>query len=295
MSNAPGEASALERTVEIMAYASAWSVRPGEQLDVMVSCDGADTYSANVVRLLQPDCGAEGTPFHPHIVDVGLENYYAARVQFARPGSLAIVPELRYPKNLEALTMSAYVLPTTPGGGRQIIMGDWSDTDHCGYSLAVDENGCLALFVGNGIKTRTLSSGMILSSRWYFVAVSMDIRGGEIALWQEPLDDHAVHAEQAAHRKFDTVEAVMSDTPRFCLAGRVDGATVDRYRDLFDGKIDRPRIAHGKFSRQTILQLDADPLAIVDHIVAAWDFSRDIPTAHITDIGPNAFHGVVLN
>ena len=48
-----GRASA-NRMTTLMAYADAISVRPGETLSFKVSCDGADTFNARIVRLLSP-------------------------------------------------------------------------------------------------------------------------------------------------------------------------------------------------------------------------------------------------
>ncbi len=49
----------------LMAYADVISVRPGETIGFKVSCDGADTYNARIVRLLSSGSRSRGTAV-PH-------------------------------------------------------------------------------------------------------------------------------------------------------------------------------------------------------------------------------------
>ena len=49
----------------VMAYADPWSVAPGETVRFMVSCIDGDRYTAQIVRLKQPEAGPLATPFAP--------------------------------------------------------------------------------------------------------------------------------------------------------------------------------------------------------------------------------------
>ena len=71
-----------------------------------------------------------------------------------------------------------------------------------------------------------------------------------------------------------------------------------RVGGCFNGRIDRPRLAARALDRAEIDALAADaipPGTRCPDIVAAWDFSRDIPTETIRDASPNRLDGFTVN
>ena len=60
----------------------------------------------------------------------------------------------------------------------------------------------------------------------------------------------------------------------------------------FNGKIDAPRLYDRALSSDEIgaLARGGDSLAVAG-LVAAWDFSKDISTTRVTDVGPHGIHG----
>jgi N,N-dimethylformamidase len=84
-----------------------------------------------------------------------------------------------------------------------------------------------------------------------------------------------------------TIAALLAKSP----GGRDVGAA------LFNGKIDSPRIAEKALTRTEMEQaIDYRPsLAVASAIVAAWDFSLEIPSERIVDGSPNRLHGRLVN
>ena len=66
---------------------------------------------------------------------------------------------------------------------------------------------------------------------------------------------------------------------------------------LFNGKIDSPRIAAVALSRTEMEEAirGRPPEEVAPSIVAAWDFSLDMPSQQILDVSPNLLHGQLVN
>src|SRR5262249_30739042 len=159
----------------IMAYADPWSVAPGESVRFMVSCIGSDRYTAQIVRLKQPEAGPLATPFAPEPIDAPCNGAHTGRRQTIPIGSLAVVPAHPALPIAGSFTLLAYVLPTTPKKGRQAIMGTWCEPDQTGYGLEIGDDGALALRIGAGPgRTTVISSGVPMSRRWYLAAATFD-------------------------------------------------------------------------------------------------------------------------
>ena len=75
-----------------MAYADAISVRPGDTIGFKVSCDGADHYTARIVRLLSPEAGPDAPPFRTEPVETPANGSYAGADAAIARGSWAMVP-----------------------------------------------------------------------------------------------------------------------------------------------------------------------------------------------------------
>ena len=74
-------------------------------------------------------------------------------------------------------------------------------------------------------------------------------------------------------------------------AGRVIGA------HHYNGKIDRPCVAGRALGREQVRAMLQRPVPVdlLPAVVAAWDFSRAIPTARIEDVSANRLGGELVN
>ena len=57
----------------ILAYADRVSARPGETIEIMVSCDQVDSYDVELVRIIQGDVNPAGPGYREEVIphDVG--------------------------------------------------------------------------------------------------------------------------------------------------------------------------------------------------------------------------------
>ena len=133
----------------------------------------------------------------------------------------------------------------------------------CQVILGHGPAGVFAELVWPGGSARVETGVALVAKRWWRVSLDVDPVTGRIAVRQQRLDDDPV-----------TVTAAL---PGVVLpsGGAVRIAAAPGLR--FTGKIERPEIRSGSA------------------LLAAWDFSLGIGGATITDIGPQACHGTLVN
>ena len=291
----------------ILGYCDPLSVASGETVRFMVSCHGADAYEAEVVRLVNPEAGPEATPFRTEPVAAEANGPHHGRSQAIHAGSYGVVPAHRRIAELESFTLQAFVWSTTPGRGRQALLGTWSEADTAGFGLGLDPSGALSLRVGNGDgRVVEVTSGVpLLERRWYIVAGSYDASSGMLAISQTPVADGSFHAEPTVYEKQPSDVRPTSGPRPFLFAAWHAGESISpsAWQHLvagghFNGKLDRPRLARRALSPAEVIELAGDTALnpeLVRDVIASWDFSLDIPSEDLLDASPHRLHGRVVN
>ena len=167
--------------MDVVGYTDRPSVRVGETVRFMVSCR-APSYRADVVRLIHGDANPSGPGVRVEEFDADVNGEYVGREQVIRKGSCIVVADGQVIHDLQSVTVTAWVWPTTPDKGLQGIVTKWSGEEGKGFGLFIDESGCLSFRVGGGGgEISEVSSGVPLHRWvWYFVAASFRCgeRGG---------------------------------------------------------------------------------------------------------------------
>ena len=290
---------------DLMGYCERWSAAPGECLRFMVSCIGADSYRADIVRLMSADAGPKATPFREEVADVAVNGTYPARDQALYAGSWAVVPEAPALAGRAGVTLQAMIWPSRPRAGRQALFGTYSERARAGIGLGIGEDGALELRLGDGDSVVAVSSGVpLLARQWYFVAAAFDREAGTATLTQEPVAGGTFTVEPAVHIEHPVAIGPAAGPGPITFAAWHTGSTgrPGPGRDLavgchFNGKIDRPRLAARALDRAEMAALGgaAVPEALADVVLAAWDFGRDIGTENIRDLTAARRDGVSVN
>jgi N,N-dimethylformamidase len=281
----------------IVGYADKISAAPGSAIRFMVSCEEIETYRADIVRLVSGDLHPEGSGLIEELVETPAGGDYPGRPQSIHAGSHAVI-EIQAPfAELESFTLQAMIWPTAPGKGRQVVMGKWSEAEAKGFALILDETGALALLLGDG-EAEILGSGTpLLEREWAFVAASFDTTTRTARLWQEAQADYPrTELRAEAEASVELTRPGSNNAPFMiaaCQAAMEEGRPVAGGH--FNGKIDSPRVARGALNRAEIekIRAAADPLPVP--VVAAWDFSREMTTDRIVDLGPSHLDGRLVN
>jgi len=272
-------------TLAIVGYADQWSVRPGDSIKVMVSCEGgAARYRAQIVQLVCGDDSSRGPGYKERPVEHPANGDHAGRRQAIHAGSYVHVPSGSLLQSLTGFTLEALIWPTTPGRGEQTLIGRWDDRLKAGFALIIDDAGAVALHTGDGSgRIQAISTGAALDARaWYRVSASYDDKTRAVRVTQSPLrrrarDDSAASVELAT----GVVPKARAETPLLMAAhvARQEGGKLVT-GGHYNGKMEAPRLARG---------VEAGDL------VAAWDFAREIPGDDIVDVSGHGLDGVAVN
>lgn len=284
---------------KLFGYSDQISVRPGDTIRFMVSSLDDIPYRADIVRLICGDDSPEGPGFKETVIDTAANGDYPGRVQAMHDGSYVTIPGCSLLDGITSFTLQAMVWPTTPLKGRQALLGKWCEKSQAGFSLYIDENGSTALCLGDGSgAVETLSVGKPMIGReWYFVAASFDAQTREMCIFQEPLaDSPGVGEATSAQTTTHLADPGTNDAP-FMMAAQCQETNANNMSAHFNGKIDSPRLASRALSRAEMAMLvdGALPETLESDILGWWDFSRDIPSTHISDLSANRLHGETVN
>ena len=285
----------------ILGYANVWGIAPGETLNVKVSTYGPERYRADLVRIVCGDDHPDHNIYREEELGAPFSGEYSGRLQPIDCGSYAVVPDSPELAALESFTVLAWIWPTTPLKGEQALIASWQDDPGQGYALLIDDTGALAMRVGDGAgKVAQISTGVPLATRrWYLASGSYDALTGELQVCQEPVNvDHEHHRVASAARRVGLNALVNSTSPLMFAALPTTLSTGSPgSRCHYNGKIDRPRLTSGVLPPAERSAMAGDALSDDrdTSVIGAWDFSRDIGGAAVTDAGPNGLHGHTVN
>jgi N,N-dimethylformamidase len=241
-----------------------------------------------LVRLLHGDLNPAGPGLKEEVLEATINGEYLGREQTTYTGSYAIVPDNPLLRATGQISLQAMIWPTAPGRGVQAILTKWVADKGMGYALVLDEQGCLALWLGDGSgRTEKVTTGVPARDRcWYFVGAAMDFEDGMLRVFQEPACNRSngrIGRVESGWDRGAEMEAASGigltyeDSAPFVMAGwfeRVDSNGRVVVGAHYNGKIDRPRVARGFLTKDDMAVLVEEPL---DHgIVAAWDFAAGI-------------------
>ena len=292
-----GELTLTAARKPIMGYADRFSVANGESIAFKVHTDTSGVYQAQIVRLRCGDLAGVGLKTAP--VTSPVNRAWPARRQTTETGSFV---EVGRPGifDLSSFTLHAYVWPTTPGKGRQAILGNWNEATGHGYMLAVDDTGALSLVIGDGQTRHSVSTGAkFLERHWYRVAASFDAATGEAWVGQQPLLRYARDASAGEGTAQLDVRPVAQAGLRIAAwtAGPAPAGRRAPAGGFYNGKIEQPAIAARATppeDRATLLAFGQPP-ETVGATIAAWDFSEHIPSIRVADISGHDHDGETVN
>ena len=278
----------------LTGYADRLSVRPGETIRFHVANATGATVAGTIARVHCADPNPAGMGITTSAVaSDGLRQIAAPAACALDRGSFAVVPAAPALAAIDSVTLLATIMITAPAGDGRTI-ASMMDFSSGGIVLGLDRRGRLvaSLCVHHdarklGVRTVETPTPLALH-HWYRVWVSFDRTSTELTLGAQSLES----ADAARSPRLTT--ARVPEVSRIGGAPLLIGATqaeIDPFR--FNGKIERPMI----FDRA----LSADEIAraargeTTPGLVAAWDFSREMHTSRIVDVGPHGLHGKVVN
>ncbi len=273
----------------LTGYTDRWSVKQGAAIRFHVSSAGGAPFELRFVRHTCPDPNPRGPGYAEIAMASPLDGRQEGREQPAWLGSFGHVPALLVPAG--GLTLRATVWPTTPAKGRQGIvavrLGDWC------LSLGIGEGGGAMLAVeGGGRAVRAEVSRPLRERRWYDIEGRLDGEG-RLSVRQvprQPLGDEGdAQAAGAAPCPGGVASVYLAALPPDGGGAPASGH--------YNGKLEAPSVWQGMAGAvpHATAPLVSVPLVSMPGLVAAWDFSRGIPTQVASEVGAQAAHAALVN
>jgi len=264
---------------KIIAYCNPWSVAPGEQLDVMVSCLVPGNYSAELVELISGDSRRHGTGFAERPVAATFAGVRVGREQLLKPGSYAVLPAL---PALPAWSFCFFFYPT-------LLSRDWQPVVSGGGMTLDMTQGRLGVRICNDPRLEMLRP--LRLKRWHRVLVTGDAASGRLSLAVRSVGEGVGELDSAWDEQAETVDRAGLDAADWTLgAARRAG----ELSPGLNGRLESPRLLGRVLSVEEAAEV-LDELEPTDpDLVGAWDFSRELSGSRVVDVGPGARHGRVL-
>ncbi len=268
----------LMRSPSVLGYADTRSVRAGGRITFFVSSEGSREIDARIVRLTAPDIGPIGPPFGAEPIDTPLDGRHPGSDQPILIGSWAHVPG---PIPIGGSVVVDLLVHPTLVEPQARTLAHLAGAGGTTLTLALGAAGLTASLVGPGLDA-VATVAAPAERTWSEVSVSVDLEAGRLGLRSHQLRGTGVLPlpERTDECRFPPAPGALADAGLSLAAtptpGGHDPAT------CFTGKLERPRLLDGAAGD-------------VGTVIAAWDFSLDIPTDSIRDTGPHGLHGTLVN
>ncbi|NQV97734.1 MAG: hypothetical protein HQ486_08060 [Acidimicrobiaceae bacterium] len=274
----------VERCPLILGYASRRSVRAGERIDFFVSSKDSDSYNAQIVRIISPDIGPIGPAFKQFEIDAPLNGPHQGKFQPILPGSYA---DISGPLPIATeFAIDLLVYPTLLNSRTQVIIEISSNS---GSVLEVNhssETGLTARLSQSGEIVCTTSINLLRERMWREIRISIDPSKRIMTLNSNPISNISQMTTKPQQSTGDWKKDFLFEwhDSSIKLAARKSPLS-DRHdpSSTFNGKIERLRL----FSSSNPAQSQTP--------IAEWDFSLDIPSNQVTDIGKYHLDGTLHN
>jgi len=284
--------------VKIVGYCDPLHVAPGGTVRFMVSSEH-QMYQADLVRLVHGDNSPQGPGLKVPMVESDISGKYTGRTQVIRSGSSVQIPWAEPLGQLDSFTVTAWIFPTTPTKGQQAIVTQGLEgPKSAGYGLFVGAGGDLVATVGNGAGGRKTAAAVtpVAEHQWVFAAMTYDAASRELEVHQVPVRAWPVECGRGygSTRVSGVRPAVGAPVVVAAAVELREGESLLTH-EHFNGKIDAPRVYDRVLSGDEIVGIARGHDGLGIHgLVAAWDFSKDINTDCVTDVGPHGLHGRVV-
>ncbi len=297
--------------IRLHGYTDRLNVKAGQSLSAHVSAEGTTEVQAQLVRLIHGDENPEGPGFIEREVDSPVNRAWPVQRRYAQQGNFLTVADPGHRLELArgAFTLHAFVLPTLPAAGRQVLLGGWDLTAQRGAALGINAQGHLEFWCGDGQRVDAVAAELpLLAQSWYFVAAGFDPARGTATLHQvsvinryNSLLGHVVPLQGDSH-----VQMRLRVRPAAIDGGFVVGGAHEHnparglfVAQCFNGKIDRPGVLDGAATRARIDALARGEPPPRDTLRVHWDTSagyteRGIGDA-VLDVGPHGLHAAGFN
>jgi N,N-dimethylformamidase len=298
-------------TIHIHGYSDRISVKAGDRIRFMVSVEGAQLYRAEIVRLINGDSNPVGPGPKEQSIETSVTGEYSAQFQPIDAGSHVVVDDREGLLNLgTAISVHAFIMPTTPPKGAQGIVTHWDNAGRKGWAFMIDDSGRLTFLIGDGQHLiQATAPAPLIAAVWYAAGGSYDGAAGRALIYLapvvNPVNSTVGRVASLPAPLMQEVEAERinfhCDWPSIIAGWAVATTNVKVVVDgHYNGKIDRPMVYGRALGPAEFASLAQGREIDGRGLLARWDFADGIgadgiATDNVTDTSGNDLHGQCVN
>ena len=277
--------------IPIAGYADRWSVGQNENIEFKVSSQFSKPYSVRLVRIVCADPNPDG----PGIIEEDMSSVFSgefpSRKQDVQLGSYGIVSINRRLSHPGGYTIAVTIWPTLVDGGVQGILCLQDESGNRLIELRINSVGQVAAVIEESSgSSHEYATGLTLRERaWYTICLCVDRNQNRLGLIQTLKEDDFAENDSGEVWHDCTNLPSLQDVDELLIAS----SGGNPLGGFFNGKIEQPSI----LARTNDVEKSSQrlPHGAGDSLLALWDFSRDISTQEIREIGPLHLDGSLVN
>ena len=277
--------------IPIAGYADRWSVGQNEKIEFKVSSQFSKPYSVRLVRIVCADPNLDG----PGIIEEDLSSIYSeefpSRKQDVQLGSYGIVSVNRRLSHPDGYSIVVSIWPTLVNAGVQGILCLQDQNGNRLIELRINSVGQVAVVIEGGSGcSHEYATGLTLCEReWYRICLCVNRKQNRLGLIQTLNEADFVENNSAEVWHDCTNLPSLKDVDELLIAS----SGGNPLGGFFNGKIEQPGIFASTYDIEKYSH--RAPHTEEDSLLALWDFSKDISTQKIKEIGPLHLDGTLVN
>ena len=277
--------------IPIAGYADRWSVGQNENIEFKVSSQFSKPYSVRLVRIVCADPNPDGPGIIEEDMSSVFSGEFSSRNQDVQLGSYGIVLVNRRLSHPDGYTIAVTIWPTLVDAGVQGILCLQDQSGNRLIELRINSVGQVAAVIDGGSgSSQEYATGLTLRERaWYAICLCVDRKQNRLGLIQIFKEDDFVENESGEVWHDCTNLPSLQDVDKLLIASSGGNPLVG----FFNGKIEQPNILARTYDVEELSH--RAPYREGDSLLALWDFSKDISTQEIREIGPLHLDGSLVN
>lgn len=282
----------------LAAYADRLSVRPNETIRFHAASQTRQPVQARLVRVICADANPNGPGIVTEPVDSSLTTVSTPADQPVPIGSYGVVKDL--PRLPATWSLTVRLMPGL-SGKTQTLVSQLDHNEQTGWSLSLSDDNHLVVRCGDGTSVREVvrSTRPLPVNRWAFAW--MTINGAafdnpdspaqvSISVGWEAYRRGGLTGQQGSNSETDVL---MQPANHNCLLFACEGHTNPAHH--FNGRLESPALFSHALSPDELQAAATDQSSVMESAACHWDFSDQPDSDRLTDVGPAARHGNLVN
>ncbi len=276
------------KLIPIVGYSNRWSVAPSQTIEFKVSCKFKQPYSARLVRITCADPNPDGCGIIEHDLSHVFAGEFPSRLQEIQLGSYGVVSCDGDLPHVTRYALSARIWPTLLEAGRQGLINLLDDAGNSLLELFLNANSQITASV-QGDETEFSTNLALRQRSWYEVFVGVDIEHNQVVVAQKALEKE-FNVDDTGHVLYRSERnPSLQEITRILIGCSEVGSKFG----FFNGKIESP-------SLHNIERISFNEMAnfeLIEHEpkLVSWDFSKQISSPKMVDVGPLKLDGQLVN